>query len=69
MSDTSTYEFTCLDCGAHIEAELEAAPASGGMRCPQCGSTLVRQTFASYLRNALARPRADLEDLRDCHFG
>ena len=69
MSETSTYEFTCLACGALFEVALEGAPESGSVPCASCGSSLVRQTFASYLRNALARPRPDLEELRECHFG
>ncbi len=69
MSETSTYEFTCLACGALFEADLADAPESGSVPCPDCRSTLVRQTFASYLRNALARSRPDVEELRECHFG
>lgn len=69
MNETSTYDFTCLACGAHFALELADAPESGRLPCPSCRSTLVRQTFASYLRNGLARPRPDISELRDCKFG
>ncbi len=63
------YDFICLECGAHFEAELADAPESGRVPCLACRSTHVRQTFESYLRNALARPKMDLEELRACHHG
>jgi DNA-directed RNA polymerase subunit RPC12/RpoP len=71
-----TRDFICLDCGEAFA--LDAADASGEpetpaaetARCPRCDSGHVRQTFASYLRNALADPcKPDLEELRSCHFG
>jgi putative FmdB family regulatory protein len=64
----STYDFVCLECGGTFELDLADEPASGSVACPVCRSTVVRQTFASYLRHGLAR-RKDIEELRDCHFG
>ncbi len=65
----TTYDFSCLECGEHFAVDLADEPESGRIPCPACRSTHVRQTFASYLRNALAGPRPDLEELRNCHFG
>lgn len=65
-----THEFICLDCGEGFALDLPETPEAGSTRCPRCDSGHVRQTFASYLRNALADPcKPDLEELRSCHFG
>lgn len=63
------YDFLCIECGEQFATELEHEPGSGAVPCPVCHSTHVRQTFASYLRNALARPKVDIEELRACHRG
>jgi hypothetical protein len=65
----ATLDLICLECGEHFEKELADALESCGVPCPACRSTHVRQTFESYLRNALARPKVDLEELRACHRG
>jgi len=65
-----TFDFVCLDCGEAFTLELEDPPGPGRTRCSRCGASHVRQTFESYLRNALASPHTvDLEELRSCHFG
>jgi putative FmdB family regulatory protein len=69
VSDRTTYDFTCLECGEHFEVELADAPERGKVPCPACRSALVRQTFASYLRHGLAGPGPDITELRDRKFG
>ncbi|RPI30373.1 MAG: zinc ribbon domain-containing protein [Actinomycetota bacterium] len=65
-----THDFICLDCGEGFALDLPETSEAESMRCPRCDSGHVRQTFASYLRNALADPcKPDLEELRSCHFG
>jgi putative FmdB family regulatory protein len=65
-----TYDFICVDCGEGFALDVPETPEAGSTRCPRCDSGHVRQTFESYLRNALAAPcKVDLEELRSCHFG
>ncbi len=65
-----TYDFICVDCGEGFALDVPETPEEGSTRCPRCDSGHVRQTFASYLRNALSDPcKPDLEELRNCHFG
>jgi DNA-directed RNA polymerase subunit RPC12/RpoP len=65
-----TQDFICLDCGEAFALDAPETPGTETARCPRCDSGHVRQTFASYLRNALADPcKPDLEELRSCHFG
>lgn len=65
-----TFDFICLDCREAFSVDRAEAPEPGGAPCPRCGSDHVRQSFESYLRNALASPREfDLEEFRACHYG
>ncbi|MBN2205435.1 MAG: hypothetical protein JW767_10475 [Thermoleophilia bacterium] len=64
------HDFICLDCREAFTVDVPETADAGSTRCPRCDSGHVRQTFASYLRNALADPcKPDLEELRSCHFG
>ena len=66
----AVYEFLCLDCGQPFEVDSTKPIQGPQIRCGHCASTHVRQTFASYLRNATAAwdPRR-LEERRCDHFG
>jgi DNA-directed RNA polymerase subunit RPC12/RpoP len=64
------FDFICLDCGEAFMLDMPEAPEAGSARCPHCDSGHARQTFESYLRNALGtRREADFDELRSCHFG
>jgi DNA-directed RNA polymerase subunit RPC12/RpoP len=66
----AVYEFLCIDCGETFELDSTKPIEGTGVRCANCGSAHVRQTFASYLRGAKAAwsPRR-LDELRCNHFG
>ena len=64
------FDFICLDCDEAFTLDAPEAPEAGAVRCLHCDSGHVRQTFESYLRNALgARREIDFDELRSCHFG
>jgi putative FmdB family regulatory protein len=44
-------DVVCKDCGHKSFVVTRAALRDKQKRCPECGSTNVRQTFASYLQN------------------
>jgi putative FmdB family regulatory protein len=66
----STYDFVCAACDGVFTIESDSPVESALVRCPDCGSERVRQTFESAFRNAVAvwSPRT-LEERRCEHFG
>ena len=47
----AVYQLVCRECGHALVISRAGAIKQKQKRCPQCRSTTVRQTFASYLRN------------------
>jgi putative FmdB family regulatory protein len=45
------FDLVCRDCDHAFEMLTRVAIRDSQKRCPGCGSTNVRQTLASYLRN------------------
>lgn len=66
----AVYDYHCLDCGRTFVVDSTKPIEGTRVRCSNCDSAHVRQTFESYLRNAKAdwSPRR-LEELRCNHFG
>jgi DNA-directed RNA polymerase subunit RPC12/RpoP len=64
------YDFLCLDCGEQFEVDSTKPIEGTQVRCANCDSAHVRQTFESYVRQAKAAwsPR-HLDELRCNHFG
>jgi putative FmdB family regulatory protein len=48
------YDFECRDCGKSFELFVRGFIKDDDKRCPECGSTAVRQKFTSFLRTASA---------------
>jgi DNA-directed RNA polymerase subunit RPC12/RpoP len=66
----AVYGFICLDCSESFEVDSRQPVEGPRVRCSHCDSAHIRQTFESYLRNALdTRHRRSLDELRGCHFG
>jgi DNA-directed RNA polymerase subunit RPC12/RpoP len=66
----AVYDFLCLDCNEPFEVDSTKPIEGTHVRCPRCASAHVRQTFESYLRNAVeGRSAAAIDALRSCHFG
>lgn len=51
-----TYEYACEDCGALHEVRATLAEKERGLRprCPNCGSSRLRQVFTAV--NVITRP-------------
>lgn len=66
----AVYDYLCLDCGERFEVDSSKPIEGIHIRCADCDSTHVRQTFESYLRNADAARAARALEARRCeHFG
>lgn len=44
------YDFVCTDCGGTFELFVQGFIKDDEKRCPECGSSAVRQKFTSFLR-------------------
>ena len=47
----ASYDFVCQQCANEFELFVSGFLKQKDRRCPQCGSTDVRQKFSSFLRN------------------
>ncbi len=47
----ATYDFVCHNCANEFEVFVSGFLKETDKRCPNCGSTDVRQKFSSFLRN------------------
>jgi len=47
----ATYDFVCSQCQKEFEIFVPGFLKEQDKRCPQCGSSEVRQKFSSFLRN------------------
>ncbi len=43
------YDFVCMDCGRDFELFVRGLIKDDERRCPECGSSAVRQKFTSFL--------------------
>jgi putative FmdB family regulatory protein len=43
------YDFVCMDCGSTFELYVQGFIKDDEKRCPECGSSAVRQKFTSFL--------------------
>ncbi len=43
------YDFVCLECGHPFELFVQGFIKDDDKRCPQCGSSAVRQKFAAFV--------------------
>ncbi len=62
-----TYAFRCQSCGNRFEVETSWSQ-KGETRCPECGSSSLKENFGMYTLTVLA-PSADGEAAPACACG
>ncbi len=63
-------DLVCRDCGHAFTVTTRVAIREKQRRCPECASSGIRQTLASYLRNGpLSNPSCGAPAQRGSGFG
>jgi putative FmdB family regulatory protein len=54
-----TYEFACLDCGAHADVRASLAEKAAGLEpaCARCGSARMRRLLSAFAMRSSGAPQ------------